>query len=213
MQNARRPSSANDSKHDNKMVFWTMVTAIATVAIAAVSFVSFTTSNGEPPEPPEPPRIAVFQVAASQPATGYDCEFRRMSQEPGDPCLQSSVNYGGNVQLLVDSIAVGPDRMAWHISFFNRSTQAASLAFGVNPLHKSGGSFLTDDRGNRYDILRTLPENFLNTGIPTGVKNSGVLIFKSPSETVHAFNLQLKLWTYGTHRLRYPNSGLSVYRE
>jgi hypothetical protein len=113
---------------------------------------------------------------------------------------KSSANYGGEVDLIVDKIELlANGRMRWHISFWNHTDNYASLAFGEDK------SYVSDEEGNQYEILAMEPSEFIDSGVPAGVRLRGWLEFNSPQGDTRNFQLHMRRWTYGSQQLSYEN--------
>lgn len=137
-------------------------------------------------------------------ASTYNCEI------PGSlPCSVKASNYE-NVTFYVDSVSLGNGKMRWHLSFWNKGKDPASMAMGWSNGNSESKSYLNDDRGNQYKINKMSPDNFLSTKIPAGVKNTGYIEFDTPDPQAELFTLNLNIWTYGSHQLRLPTPTLTA---
>lgn len=160
----------------------------------------------------------VEQVITATPAvTAADTEEEPGGQE-GSPAVlpdaptstievsisKRSTNYNGEVEWIVDKIELlANGRMRWHISLWNHTNGGVSLGFGADR------SYLADEQGNQYTILAMEPSEFIDSGIPAGVRLRGWLEFDMPQSQVTNFQLHLIRWTYGSQQL-YFDSPLEV---
>lgn len=108
----------------------------------------------------------------------------------------NSDNYDGNVIITLEKIEVCANKMKWYISFWNKTSGDAGLAFAEDR------SYVVDEFGIQYKILSSSPSNFIDSGVKAGVRLSGWLEFSTPENNAKEFSLYLTQWSFGSNQLK-----------
>lgn len=111
----------------------------------------------------------------------------------------NSDNYDGNVIITLENIEICASRMKWHISFWNKTSSDAGLAFAEDR------SYVVDEFGVQYKILSSSPSNFIDSGVKAGIRLSGWLEFYVPENNAKEFSLYLYQWSFGSNQLKRKN--------
>lgn len=108
----------------------------------------------------------------------------------------NSDNFSGNVIITLEKIDVCGSNMKWYISFWNKTSDNAGLAFAEDR------SYVVDEFGTRYNILSSSPSNFIDSSVQAGIRLSGWLEFDTPENNAKEFSLYLVQWSFGSTQVK-----------